>query len=60
MRILVLNTGLFPDADTVTTAVAALAGDHQVAIMDLTQMRDDAAWDDAAEALMTADRVISI
>ena len=60
MRILVMNTGLFPDADTVTTAVAAFNGDDDVAILDLTQMRDDAAWDETAEALLTADRVITV
>lgn len=60
MRILVLNSGLFPDADTMMTAVADLADDHQVVILDLTTPQDDADWDDVVDGLMTADRIVTV
>ncbi|MDX9994132.1 MAG: hypothetical protein RBS28_02330 [Rhodocyclaceae bacterium] len=61
MHILQLNTGLFPDAQTVTAALRQMADTHPVSVVDLTR-RDlrESDWDAAMEAMLAADRIISI
>ncbi len=61
LNILQLNTGLFPDAQTVTAALRLMAATHRVAAIDLTR-RDlrESDWDAAIEAILSADRIISI
>lgn len=61
MNILQLNTGLFPDAQTVEAALRQMAETHRVSVVDLTRgdMRESD-WDAAIEAILAADRIISI
>lgn len=61
MNILQLNTGLFPDAQTVNAALERPAETHRVEAIDLTRrdMREND-WDAAIRAILAADRIISI
>lgn len=60
MNILALRTGLFPDADTVDAALAALKGAHEVAWMDATRPEmGDGAWDAVLAAILAADLIIT-
>lgn len=61
MNILQLNTGLFPDAQTVTAALETLAKTETVTAIDLTRrdMREKD-WDAAIRAILAADRIISV
>ncbi len=60
MNILALHTGLFPDADAVGAALAALEGAHEVARMDLTRPgMGDGAWDAVLAAILVADLIIT-
>lgn len=61
MNIVQLNTGLFPDAQTVESALRQLAGEHRVTAIDLTrrEMRESD-WDAAIRAILAADRVVTI
>lgn len=61
LNILQLNTGLFPDAQTVTAALRQMADAQRVSVVDLTR-RDlrESDWDAALEAILSADRIISI
>lgn len=61
LNILQLNTGLFPDAQTVTAALRQMTDAQRVSVVDLTR-RDlrESDWDAALEAILSADRIISI
>lgn len=61
MKIVQLNTGLFPDAQTAEAALRQMAGTHAVEVVDITRqdMREND-WDAAIQAILAADRVISI
>jgi hypothetical protein len=61
MNILQLNTGLFPDAQTVDAALRQMMETAQVSIVDITR-RDmrESDWDTAIQAILAADRIISI
>jgi hypothetical protein len=61
MNILQLNTGLFPDAQTVDAAMRQMMETDQVSIVDITR-RDmrESDWDTAIQAILAADRIISI
>ena len=61
MNILQLNTGLFPDAQTVMSALQVPAGPDRITTIDLTR-RDlrESDWDAVIQAILTADRIISI
>lgn len=61
MNILQLNTGLFPDAQTVAAALRQMAQTDRVDVIDITR-RDmrESDWDTALEAILAADRIISI
>lgn len=61
MKIVQLNTGLFPDAQTVTAAVRQMALTHEVGVVDITR-RDmkESDWDAAIQTMLAADRIISI
>lgn len=60
-RIVQLKTGLFPDSDTVTAALAASDG---VAIVRLDvsglAAEDEEAWKRAAEAILGADLTVTL
>ena len=61
MKILQLNTGLFPDAQTVVAALRQMAQTHEVSAIDITR-RDmrESDWDAAIQGILAADRIISI
>ncbi len=60
MKILALNSGLFPDRETVEAALAELAAGHQVSHLDLaTGDMDDADWDRALAEILRADLIVT-
>ena len=61
MNIVQLNTGLFPDAQTVEAALRQMTGTHRVTVVDIARrgmQQDD--WDAALQAILAADRIVSI
>ncbi len=60
MKILVLNTGLFPDRETLDAALAEIAAGHAVRRLDLPP-RDaaDAAWDAVLTEVLAADMIVT-
>jgi len=60
MNIVQLDTGLFPDAQTVIAALRQMASTHRVDVVDI-QRRDmqEGDWDGVIAALLAADLVIS-
>jgi len=60
MRILHLDSPLFPDRETVAAALANLQGEgHSLHRLDIPRAEDDAAWDEVAAAILDADTVIT-
>ncbi len=60
MRILALDSGLFPDRETVEAALTELAAGHQVSRLDLTaSATDEAAWDRALAEILRADLIVT-
>ena len=61
MNIVQLNTGLFPDAQTVIAALRQVAPTHRVDTIDL-RSRDlqEGDWDRVIAAILAADLVVSI
>lgn len=61
MNILELNTGLFPDAQTVSAALRRMEAAHRVESIDLRR-RDltDEAWDRVIDAILAADLTITL
>ncbi|HEC90196.1 MAG TPA: hypothetical protein ENI55_00870 [Alphaproteobacteria bacterium] len=63
MKILQLECGLFPDQETVLSAVRVLEGDgHAVSRTGVGGLAadDDAAWDAVVHEVMTVDKVITV
>jgi hypothetical protein len=60
MKIFVLNTGLFPEKGMLEDALAQLAPDHEVTRHDADAELADADWDRAVQALVSADRIITL
>ena len=61
MNILELNTGLFPDAQTVIVALRQMEPAHHVESIDLRrQDMEDEAWDRAIAAILSSDLTITI
>lgn len=61
MKILELNTGLFPDAQTVTAALRQMEAAHGVASIDIRRRdMEDEAWDRVIEAILDSDLTITI
>lgn len=60
MNIVQLNTGLFPDVQTVAAALRQMASMHRVETVDLRR-RDmgESDWDAAIRHILSADLVIS-
>ena len=60
--ILQLNTGLFPDAETVEEAIATREGHDQIIRLDVSnpQPGDRAVWDAAAAAILSAGLVVTL
>lgn len=60
MKILELDTGLFPDAQTVIAALRQMASTHVVESIDLRcREMDDEAWDRAVAAILSSDLTIT-
>lgn len=61
MKIVQLNTGLFPDAQTVITALRRMEAAHSVESIDLVcQEVESEAWDKAVAAILASDLSITI
>lgn len=60
MKIFVLNTGLFPEKDALEDALAQLGSDHEVSRHDAGGERTDDDWDRTVQALVSADRIITL
>jgi hypothetical protein len=60
-RVIVLRTGLFPDQDTVRTALEAMAKETPMQQIDLEHAQmDQAQWDRLLEEILAAQKVITI
>lgn len=62
ITILELNTGLFPDADAVATAITTREGHDQVVRLDVNGLKPDDTdnWDAAAVAILSADLIVTL
>jgi hypothetical protein len=60
MNIVQLNTGLFPDAQTVEAALRQMAATHRVAAIDIQRLDlQESDWDGVIAAILAADLVVS-
>lgn len=60
MNILQLNTGLFPDAQTVEAALRQMAPAHRVEVVDIRRLDlQQSDWDGVIAAILAADLVVS-
>ena len=60
MNIVQLNTGLFPDAQTVIAALRQMAPTHRVEVVDIRRLDlQQSDWDGVIAALLAADLVVS-
>ncbi|MEJ2347355.1 MAG: hypothetical protein P8076_08190 [Gammaproteobacteria bacterium] len=61
MNIAILETGLFPDRETVEQAVTHLLPVHNVYRYDLSdQDRSDEEWDQMLDEVLASDRVFTV
>jgi len=60
MKIFILNTGLFPEKGALEEALAQLGSDHEVSRHDVETGLTDDDWDRTVEALVSADRIITL
>ena len=60
MKIFVLKTGLFPEKAVLEQALEQLGPDHEVSLHDADAEQTDADWDRAVQAIVSADRIISL
>ena len=62
MKIVELNTGLFPDGARVDAALTALQSAHEVARVDTRQLdkNDETAWEEIATAVLGADLIVTL
>jgi ribosomal protein L20A (L18A) len=60
MKIFVLNTGLFPEKGVLEDALAQLGPNHEVSRHDVDVEIADDDWDRAVQALVSADRIITL
>jgi hypothetical protein len=60
MKIFVLNTGLFPEKGVLEDALAQLGPNHEVSLRDVDVEIADDDWDRAVQALVSADRIITL
>lgn len=60
MKILELNTGLFPDAQTVIAALRRMEAAHRVDSIDVRRRDlEDEAWDRVVDAILASDLTIT-
>ena len=60
MKIYILNTGLFPEKSVLEDALVQLGLDHEVSRHDVNAGSTDDDWDRAVQALVSADRIITL
>ena len=60
MKIFVLNTGLFAEKGVLEDALAQLGSDHEVSRHDADAELADDDWDRAVQAIVSADRIITL
>jgi hypothetical protein len=60
MKIVVLNTGMFPEKGALEDALAQLGPDHEVSRHDAEGEHADDDWDRTVQAIVSADRVITL
>ncbi|MDP2811926.1 MAG: hypothetical protein Q8O34_17440 [Rhodocyclaceae bacterium] len=61
MNIVQLDTGLFPDAQTVIAALRQMAPTHRVDVVDIWRREmQNSDWDGVIAALLAADLIVSI
>lgn len=60
MKFVVLETGIFPDRETLAQALAALPSAHGIHRMEMPAPSDEAGWDRLLQALLAADRIIAL
>jgi len=61
VKIVELNTGLFPDAQTVIAALRRMESAHSVVAIDLRRRdMEDEAWDRVVAAILSSDLTITI
>ncbi|HCQ64936.1 MAG TPA: hypothetical protein DIU07_07100 [Rhodobacteraceae bacterium] len=62
MKIVELNTGLFPDGPRVDAAIATLNSAHEVEQIDARQLdkNDEPAWEAIASAVLGADLIVTL
>jgi len=60
MKIFVLNTNLFPEKGVLEDALAQLGSDHEISRYDVDAELTDDDWDRAVQALVSADRIITL
>jgi len=62
MTILELNTGLFPDAETVAKSIATREGPDQIVHQDVSGLTPDDtdSWDAVAAEIISADLVVTL
>lgn len=61
MTIIELDTGLFPDAQTVSAALRQMARTDTVEAIDLRQRElRESDWDEVMQKLLAADRIVCI
>jgi ribosomal protein L20A (L18A) len=60
MKIVILNTGLFPEKGVLEEALAQLGSEHEVSRRDVDAELPDADWDAIVQALVSADRIITL
>ena len=62
MKIVEIDTGLFPDAPRVDTVLATLEPTHEVARFDARALdpNDDPAWEEIATAVLGADLIVTL
>lgn len=61
MNIVQLDTGLFPDAQTVAAAVRQMTPAHRVDVIEIwRQDMQESDWDRVISALLAADLIVSI
>ena len=63
MKILQLDSGLFPDHESVRVAIHVLENaEHTISRVDVGQLaaNDDAGWDAVVREVLTADQVVTV
>jgi hypothetical protein len=60
MKIFALNTGLFPEKGVLEDVLAQLGSDHEVSRCDVEAGLTDDDWDRTVQAIVSADRIITL